>query len=940
MRWVGKYIPLGFRLLDLQIIASNLTLFFFEILLLFLSCPSLASLDFNQSLFFPLTTSFHRYHRGKRKKEQLESFDPKRPAHHYHHTGSVYAILHHIMNAENSDPRQFDGSGVLGSTAGFAHAKQTNGIAKAARVFGSVLSNDDNANDIDNVEPNANELLDCGIHKKKSPAMLLSSEENAANPSSSHRTSTKGGPGKVSTGSMTSVATAPNEDSNRTNTSAVSESDSLSYSPSPLIERLQLSDKTTTPRDLSFDSAKCSGKFDNTCGDEEGEDDDEVASASGAGSHSSSSSGTGGSKSYTSSSGTNGRRNLVAKTQRSITRGRGSGGSSSSSNGSLLGSGSGASVNQSINAARSAKQSHLLTRQSKMAQIRSERQNQKLDAATFHAEAERMRREALAMQRQLSAKFAKARAQREAAIKADRLNAITREVEFKASVYRDHQATNKELEDRRRRQSSQVKSTIWAERRMNTERMRLDRIEEDRAWMEERNLGSRAAREYAQGEAEKRRKSLAFRNAEGRRIREEAEQRRAEELHDESQSIQIKLAGERDADDYRRQMAEERRMSHEFRHQEAFRQREEAEQRRAEEIAAESASIQLQLAGERDADDYRRQMAEERRMSHEFRYQEAFRQREEAEQRRAEEIAAESASIQLQLAGERDADDYRRQMAEERRMSHEFRYQEAFCQREEAEQRRAEEIAAESASIQLQLAGERDADDYRRQMAEERRMSHEFRHQEAFRQREEAEQRRAEEIAAESASIQLQLAGERDADDYRRQMAEERRQSLAFRNAEVRDQGYFLATKILNEIGKSNFFSFLLPLVYLSRVDVSEKRKISAELKRLLPSRPVSSSCWLVSAMQTSIAARWTRNAAKALLSATRKVVDKGRRRNNNVSMKSLPNLRAFSSSWLVSVMLMFIAARWPPGREPRCSIGTRRGASIEWSKPIRGLMS
>lgn len=451
------------------------------------------------------------------------------------------------MNAENSDPQQFAVCGSLGSPAGIVSAQQTNGITKAARVFGNILSNDDN-NDNLNVEPN--EVLDCGILKKKSTTLM---------------------PSKAGTGRTKSAATDSNEDTNRTNTSAVSESDSLSYSPSPLIERLQLSDKTTTPRDLSFGSAKSSGKYDNTCDDEEDEDDDEIASASGADIRSSDSYATdaeGGKKSYTSNvngGNANGSRNLVAKTQRSITRG---GSSSSSMNGGLLGSGGGASVNQSINAARSAKQSHLLTRQSKMAQIRSERQNQKLDAATFHAEAERMRREALAMQRQLSAKFAKARAQREAAIKADRLNAITREVEFKASVYRDHQATNKELEDRRRRQSSQVKSVIWAERRTNTERMRLDRIEEDRAWMEERNLGSKAAREYARSEAEKRRQSLAYRNAEGRRIREEAEQRRAEELHDESQSIQLKLAGERDADDYRRQLAEERRQSLAFRNAE------------------------------------------------------------------------------------------------------------------------------------------------------------------------------------------------------------------------------------------------------------------------------------------------------------------------------------------------------------------------------------
>jgi hypothetical protein len=507
------------------------------------------------------------------------------------------------MNAENSNPQQLAVGGVLGHTSG---------TTKAARVFGNVLDNDDAS-----VQPD--ELVDEGIHQQKPTTLMPPNErtstESAASTSTS-RSTTIDKPGKASTCSTISVATAPNGNSSKTNTSAVSESDSLSYSPSPLIERLQLTAKTTTPRDLSFSSAKGSDKYSDNDNDE-GDEDDEVAIASSRDTEASSKRFSG-SNSSSNNNNNRGRRNLVAKTQWSITRG---GRDSSSSNGSLVGKGGGASasVNQSINAARSAKQSHLLTRQSKMAEIRSERQNQKLDAATFHAEAERMRREALAMQRQLSAKFAKARAQREAAIKADRLNAITREVEFKARVYRDHQATNKELEDRRRRKSSQVKSLIFAECRTNTERMRLDRIEEDRAWMEERNLGSMAAREYARSEAEKRRQSMSFRNAEGRRIKEETEQRRAQELRNESQSIQLKLAGERDADDYRRQMAEEERRDFEFRHQEAFRQREEAEQRRAEEVAAESASIQLKLAGERDADDYRRQMAEARRESLAFR---------------------------------------------------------------------------------------------------------------------------------------------------------------------------------------------------------------------------------------------------------------------------------------------------------------------------------
>ena len=719
-----------------------------------------------------------------------------------------------IMNVENSDPQHTAMGGsadpAAAAAAAAAAAEHTNGITKAARVFGNILSNDDV-----NVQPN--KCDDYGSLKQKPSMVMPSNNERTSTESASSATSTgstanapaaKGKPDKTSAGSTMWVtsASSANDDknvnkNNNTDTSAVSESDSLSYSPSPLIERLQLTVKTTTPRDLSFGSAKSNGKD----GVDDDDDDDEVASASG---RSSSSAGIASDKRLIGNNNGGDRRNLVAKTQQSITHG-----DSNGSGGSFAGGGGSASVNQSINAARSAKQSHLLTYQSKMAKIRSERQNQKLDAATFHAEAERMRREALAMQRQLSAKFAKARAQREAAIKADRLNAITREVEFKASVFRDHQASNKELENRRRRKSSQVKSVIWAERRTNTEQMRLDRIEEDRAWMEERNLGSMAAREYARSEAETRRQSLAFRNAEGRRIREEAEQQRAEELHGESQSIQLKLAGERDADAYRRQMAEERRQSHEFRHQEAFRQREEAEQRRAEEVAAESASIQLKLAGERDADDYRRQMAEERRQSYAFRNAEVKRHRDKFP----------CCHIHLLYGFE----------TEHFLSSLLFDNFQGRRIREEEDQVRAEEAAAESDSIQLKLAAERDADDYRRQMAEERRQSYAYRNEEGRRQREEEEQQRIDQVIDESESIQLKLAAERDADAYRRQMAARKRASLQYRNKEGRIHRMVEANQRSGELNQRHVDSKLRSLDAASVELARQKEKAQRALFEL-----------------------------------------------------------------------------------------------------------
>ena len=116
--------------------------------------------------------------------------------------------------------------------------------------------------------------------------------------------------------------------------------------------------------------------------------------------------------------------------------------------------------------------------------------------------------------------------------------------------------------------------------------------------------------------------SLLFDNFQGRRIREEEDQGRAEEVAAESDSIQLKLAAERDADDYRRQMAEERRQSYAYRNEEGRRQREEEEQQRIDQVIDESESIQLKLAAERDADAYRRQMAARKRASLQYRNKE------------------------------------------------------------------------------------------------------------------------------------------------------------------------------------------------------------------------------------------------------------------------------------------------------------------------------
>eukprot|EP00568_Trieres_chinensis_P004368 CAMPEP_0183302962 /NCGR_PEP_ID=MMETSP0160_2-20130417/8574_1 /TAXON_ID=2839 ORGANISM="Odontella Sinensis, Strain Grunow 1884" /NCGR_SAMPLE_ID=MMETSP0160_2 /ASSEMBLY_ACC=CAM_ASM_000250 /LENGTH=79 /DNA_ID=CAMNT_0025465805 /DNA_START=3 /DNA_END=239 /DNA_ORIENTATION=+ len=68
--------------------------------------------------------------------------------------------------------------------------------------------------------------------------------------------------------------------------------------------------------------------------------------------------------------------------------------------------------------------------------------------------------------------------------------------------------------------------------------------------------------------AEERRDSYAFRNAEGKIHRDIQAEMDADKLHKEHDSYELKWAGERDADEYKKKMAEERRDSYAFRNAE------------------------------------------------------------------------------------------------------------------------------------------------------------------------------------------------------------------------------------------------------------------------------------------------------------------------------------------------------------------------------------
>ena len=108
------------------------------------------------------------------------------------------------------------------------------------------------------------------------------------------------------------------------------------------------------------------------------------------------------------------------------------------------------------------------------------------------------------------------------------------------------------------------------------------------------------------------------------------------------------------------------------------------------------------------------------------------------------------------------------------------RIQELFSQIEE------DKATAKHESYELKWAGERDADDYKKQLAAERRESLAFRNAEAAKHDAVMKELQCLAREKEHESYMLKWAGENDAKQYLLEQQELRRQSLAFRNAEGR----------------------------------------------------------------------------------------------------------------------------------------------------------
>ena len=385
------------------------------------------------------------------------------------------------------------------------------------------------------------------------------------------------------------------------------------------------------------------------------------------------------------------------------------------------------SVNQSLSAARLAKKDHFKIVQKKTSEIREEWKSRKEEAAAFHAEAEKIKRENIDLRNQLSSQFSKLRAQRQRSQYKSKLAILQEEIEFNSDVYVSHKSKLKQDEDERRRKSIAIREIIRKEKRHAESQIRLQQFEEELAVLEERHQSSIAWREASKNNAEQRRKSYAFRNAEGVRQRTEADERLSQQRAEEHESYELKWNGERDADAYKKQCAQDRRDSYAFRNAEGVRHRAVMEELKALSLEKDHEDFILKWAGEYDAKVYTADQAKQRRESLAFRNKEGKRHRDLEEEARSADLQKAHDEELLQAACQKDVESYKASCAARDRASFQFRLKESRIQRLEAQNQQDNDYIENQKNRAIDDGAREDVKEYIKECKTKRRQSLAFR---------------------------------------------------------------------------------------------------------------------------------------------------------------------------------------------------------------------
>ena len=357
---------------------------------------------------------------------------------------------------------------------------------------------------------------------------------------------------------------------------------------------------------------------------------------------------------------------------------------------------------QSVNAGRDAKLKSF-QQKAKIAKSVSFKWDQaNAKAKSLHKMVEENRRQIRAIQRKLTSNHFRDKARKDETKKMERIAELEKEYMFKSEVFQDHQQTLKQERDKRRKKSIDARSNIRRNNREGEELMRMTKLDEEQAIFEVRADLHKSRMESKKSEAERRRKSFQFRAGDARRIRDVRSAWRENNLHEKHASHELNRAAAKDVENHKKQMRKAAQDDTKKTNKDAYDARKREQDRAYKAMVAEHESYELKWAGERDAEAYRKKMKDERRKSLANRNKESARHAQVMEELRTIAKEEEAQSFMLKFNGENDAKAYVAKLAEERRKSLELRGVEARRRRqfEDEEHSKAVEAAFIEGALQ------------------------------------------------------------------------------------------------------------------------------------------------------------------------------------------------------------------------------------------------
>ncbi|CAJ1962411.1 unnamed protein product [Cylindrotheca closterium] len=387
----------------------------------------------------------------------------------------------------------------------------------------------------------------------------------------------------------------------------------------------------------------------------------------------------------------------------------------------------GPSTNPSLNAARRAKEENLKHVSNRTKQVRFQWQTQKAETKNFNQRLEEQRRQIMAITRTVSSAHFQQQAKLSDEKKQTKFSKLEKEYKFNSDTYREQQEKLKEEKDKARKMSIDTRAKLRQNHRKGEEKMKRQRERELAAIHEIRYDIHKSRNEATKANAEARRKSYQFRAGDARRIRDLRANWGEEEARKQHESFLLKMEGERDADAYRKKMAEERRQSLAGRNAESRQHAQAMQELRSLAQEKEAESFMLKMEGERDAKEYLLKMERERRESLQLRGQEARRIRQHEEEEHFKAVHKGIAEGRLQSECQKDVEAYKKEMEERRRKSLQYRGKEKQMQKLNAENQRSQQQDHEREMFELDSLARKDVEEYMKDCKRRRRQSLAFR---------------------------------------------------------------------------------------------------------------------------------------------------------------------------------------------------------------------